>query len=209
MNDKKISISVEEIKNKGINLVEIAKMLSNTVDYGELLEKLLATNWVYEILVSCGTDSYASELNREYIVLELLYLLNKLKAIPEDQLKEYLTNSDTLLEEIIKCIQKEKGWEYDMRLAFRLCRCIVVDYLYEEESVVVVDQNSAHSALEQIVRNYEEDMLSHRINNIDFITYYDEQLNIYNDAEETKFYDKRQDVLRQLVSNRVLINEYV
>lgn len=208
MNNKKICISIEEIKNTDINPVEVVKMLSNAVDYNEFLEKILATNWMHEILISCESDSYASKLNREYIIFELLYLLNKLKSISEVQIKEYLTNSDTLLEEIIYCVKKEKGWEYDMCLAFRLCRCIIVDYLYEEESVVV-DQNSSHSALEQIVRNYEEDMLNHRISDIDFITYYDEQLNIYDTREEIKFYDKKYDVLRQLVSNRVLINEYV
>lgn len=178
--------------------------IENKID--RLLETLIASNSLYKQYSENGCKSFAAEEGREYIMYELLYLLNQLKPLTEEEVEKYLSNTDTVLDEVITYSKEKKGWDFDQSLALMFCRCVVVDYLNYEDSINI-DATASESALEQIVGNYEDDYLCDRMYKPWFISFYDYLLDIYADREELKFYYRGEDVLRQLVSHRALLND--
>lgn len=187
-------------------MVKNVQYIINENKNNELLEALIVSNSLYRQYSENGLKSFAAKEGREYIMYELLYLLNQLKPLTEEEVEKYLSNTDNVLEEVITYSKEKKGWDFDQSLALMFCRCMVVDYLNYEGSINI-DATASESALEQMVGNYEDDYLSHRMYKPWFISFYDHLLNIYADRQELKVFYRGEDVLRQLVSHRALLND--
>ena len=194
------------IKSYGINPLDGFKPYRCADDYLEIIEQLLINSDMQQVLSENGCNEYVKGKGKEYIMYELLYILNKLKRLSNETIECYLLDTNLLLEEIIRIVKEEKGWDLNMMEALLLATCIVLDYV-ESCTNVAVEPLSEKSALRQIIRKYSEYMVEHRIYDEEFLEPYCEMLKVHEDPEYKLFYNKNEDILRQLVQNRIYLHD--
>lgn len=194
------------LKKASKDAIELIKMLGGKKDNSELLKQILLNNWIHEVLSACGCNQYAKAEGKEFAVYSLLYLLNKLKLMPGEKIEQYLLDTDVLLKEIIIISKEEKGWLLNMQAALAMSICMVMDYVHGCPNVVI-DPTLEASALRQIIKNCSKEILFHRMYDEGFQQAFSEMLNIFEDPDHKKFFDKDEDVLRGLVLNRVCLHD--
>ena len=152
---------------------ELSELLSEAECCKEVLKAKNYSEWIHSYSDCAGCFTMIGRVSREYILISLAHVLNEIKELIGFQLEHYLNDTPGVLMDIIMKSAEIKGWKLNRDFALGLCSKIISDYMEDrirtssepvdetlsEDGIIVVDQQSETSALEQIIESYTDDMV--------------------------------------------------
>ena len=123
-----------------------------------VIEPFAAENWLDQYIWRVGCNQDMAEEAKECIIYALMFILSELKSIPKEEMSSYILNPDKMLEEVIS-FGENRGWTLDKHSAVGLCAYIIDDYIYDTGELLC-DSGANDSALEQIIKNYPENVIT-------------------------------------------------
>jgi len=192
---------------------DVCKDFLQTQDYKYWIK--LYSDWM-------GHHTLIGRVCKKYILISLAYILNELKKMGKFEMLCYINDTHSMLTNVISISEKIKGWNLDIHMALGLCSKIISDYMSDRikvgfghgevnpnDNIIIIEQESESSALEQIIDAYSDDVLKciqDPVWDWFYIELKDIQENEMNDEEICEKYDI--DKMKEAVRERRLLPDF-